>query len=168
MGNTKNNNKAKARHKPDNKLMYLYEPDYLRREQTTMLTDEQRHRNMAANKSKGTAPEILLGKLLRSSGVRCRRNVNNLPGKPDFVVMGHKIAVFCDGEFWHGRNWEVRRNDHKTNREFWHNKIERNIERDTEVNRQLEASGWKIFRFWDTDIKKSPDICINKILNYIN
>lgn len=79
-----------------------------------------------------------------------------------------KIAIFCDGEFWHGRNWETRKGDHKSNCEFWYSKIERNIERDKEVNEQLKAQGWEIFRFWETEIIKTPDKCLNKILNYMN
>ena len=68
---------------------------------------------MAANKGKGTKPELLFGKLLWNAGVRYRKNDTSIFGKPDFVIKGHKIAIFCDGEFWHGRNWEIRKNDHK-------------------------------------------------------
>lgn len=132
------------------------------------LTKEQRHKNMAANKSKGTKPELLFGKLLWNAGVRYRKNDSSVFGKPDFVIRGHRIAIFCDGEFWHGRNWEERKNDHKSNRDFWLSKIERNIERDKEVNAELEKQGWKVFRFWETDIAKEPDNCLNEILNYMN
>ncbi len=132
------------------------------------LTKEQRHRNMAANKSKGTGIEIMFGKLLWNAGVRYRKNDRTIYGKPDFVIKKHKIAIFCDGEFWHGRDWEVRKKDHKSNQEFWYSKIERNIERDKEVNKILHESGWKVFRFWETEIKKEPDVCINKILRYMN
>lgn len=132
------------------------------------LTKEQRHKNMAANKGKGTKLELLFGKLLWNAGVRYRKNDTSVFGKPDFVIKGHKIAIFCDGEFWHGRNWEIRKNDHKSNCEFWHSKIERNIERDKEVNTELQKQGWKVFRFWETDITKEPDKCLNRILNYMN
>lgn len=132
------------------------------------LTKEQRHKNMAANKSKGTKPELLFGKLLWNAGVRYRKNDSSVFGKPDFVIRGHRIAIFCDGEFWHGRNWEERKNDHKSNRDFWLSKIERNIERDKEVNAELEKQGWKVFRFWETDIVKEPDNCLKEILNYMN
>ena len=123
---------------------------------------------MAANKSKGTKPELLFGKLLWNAGVRYRKNDSSVFGKPDFVIRGYRIAIFCDGEFWHGRNWEERKNDHKSNRDFWLSKIERNIERDKEVNAELEKQGWKVFRFWETDIAKEPDNCLNEILNYMN
>lgn len=70
------------------------------------------------------------------------QNDKSVFGKPDFVLRGSKIAIFCDGEFWHGRNWNIRKNDHKSNCKFWHSKIERNIERDKEVNEELRKQGW--------------------------
>ena len=123
---------------------------------------------MLANKGKGTKPELLLGKLLWNAGIRYRKNDRSIFGKPDFVIRKMKIAIFCDGEFWHGRNWETRKGDHKSNCEFWYSKIERNIERDKEVNEQFKALGWEIIRFWETEIIKAPDKCLNKILNYMN
>ncbi|MDO4771186.1 DNA mismatch endonuclease Vsr [Porphyromonas sp.] len=132
------------------------------------LTKEQRHRNMSANKGKGTKIELLFGRLLWNAGVRYRKNDNTVFGHPDFVIRNMKIAIFCDGDFWHGRNWETRKNDHKSNREFWLSKIERNIERDKEVNKQLEIQGWKVFRFWETEITREPDKCLNRILTYMN
>ena len=134
----------------------------------TQLTEEQRHRNMVANKSQGTKLEVLFGRLLWNAGVRYRKNDKSVFGKPDFVIKRFKIAIFCDGEFWHGRNWDIRKNDHKSNRDFWYTKIERNIERDKEVNDELNKQGWKVFRFWETEITKNPDVCLNKILNYMN
>lgn len=132
------------------------------------LTKEQRYRNMSANKGKGNKLEILFGKSLWNAGIRYRKNDKTVFGKPDFVIRKMKIAIFCDGEFWHGRNWETKKSDHKSNREFWHSKIERNIERDKEVNERLAAEGWKVFRFWETEITKESDKCLNRILNYMN
>ena len=132
------------------------------------LTKEQRYKNMSANKGKGTKLELLFGKLLWNAGVRYRKNDKTVFGKPDFVIPKMKIAIFCDGEFWHGRNWEKRKNDHKSNSDFWHSKIERNILRDQEVNEQLKAQGWTVFRFWETEITKESDKCLNRILNYMN
>ncbi len=132
------------------------------------LTKEQRFKNMLANKGKGTKLEILFGKLLWNAGVRYRKNDKTVFGTPDFSIRKMKIAIFCDGEFWHGRNWETRKSDHKSNCEFWCSKIERNIERDKEVNEYLNAHGWKVFRFWETEIIKEPDKCLNRILNYMN
>ena len=131
------------------------------------LTKEQRHKNMAANKGKGTKLEIMFGKILWNAGVRYRKNDKSVYGKPDFVIKGSKIAIFCDGEFWHGRNWNVRKNDHKSNCEFWYSKIERNMERDKEVNAELRKQGWKVLRFWETEIIKKPEICLDEILRHM-
>lgn len=76
-------------------------------------------------------------------------------GKPDICFKGLKIAVFCDSEFWHGYDWENRKNDFKSHQEFWIPKIERNIERDKEVTKALEDDGWTVLRFWGKDIKKN-------------
>lgn len=122
---------------------------------------------MSANKGAGTKLELLFGKLLWNAGVRYRKNDKSVFGKPDFVIRKMKIAIFCDGEFWHGRDWKKRKSDHKSNCEFWHSKIERNMERDLEVNSKLEIAGWKVFRFWETEIIKEPDKCLNKILDYM-
>lgn len=132
------------------------------------LTKEQRFKNMSANKSKGTKLELLFGKLLWNAGVRYRKNDNKIFGKPDFTLRGQKIAIFCDGEFWHGKNWVERKKDHKSNCDFWYSKIERNIDRDIEVNKYLQNEGWKVFRFWESDIKKNPERCLNAVLNYMN
>ncbi len=132
------------------------------------LTKEQRYKSMSANKGSGTKLELLFGKLLWGAGVRYRKNDKTVFGKPDFVIRKMKIAIFCDGDFWHGRNWEERKSDHKSNCDFWHSKIERNIKRDKEVNEQLKAQGWMVFRFWETEIIKQSDKCLNRILNYMN
>ena len=132
------------------------------------LTKEQRHINMQANKSQGTSIEILLGKLLWHSGIRYRKNDKKIFGHPDFAIRKYKIAIFCDGEFWHGYNWNIHKKDHKTNCEFWHKKIERNMQRDQEVTSHLVKNGWKVFRFWESELKHRPDGCLNEILSYIN
>ncbi len=86
------------------------------------LTKEQRRKNMQANKSTGTKPELLLAKMLFSRGHRYRKNNKLVVGKPDLTFKTIKLAIFLDGEFWHGKNWEVRKDDHKTNKEFWKKK----------------------------------------------
>lgn len=132
------------------------------------LTKEQRHKNMSANKSRGTKIELLFGKLLWNAGLRYTKNDGAVFGTPDFVFKSMKIAIFCDGDFWHGRNWEKRKKDHKSNRDFWLSKIQHNIERDHLVNLTLKSDGWKVFRFWETDILKNSDQCLNKVLSYMN
>lgn len=133
-----------------------------------VLTKEQRYKNMLANKSKGTKIENLFAKLLWNAGVRYRKNDKSVFGTPDFVIKGLKIAIFCDGEFWHGRNWAERKHDHKSNCEYWYAKIERNIERDKEVNKELRKQGWTVFRFWETEIARESDKCLNIVLNDMN
>ena len=124
------------------------------------LTKEQRRKNMQAVKNKGSKIEIMLAKALWKKGFRYRKNDKTVFGKPDFTFKGLKIAVFCDSEFWHGKDWEKRKHEHKSNIEFWHKKIERNIQRDIEVNEQLRKEGWKVLRFWGKDIEKKIDFCI--------
>jgi DNA mismatch endonuclease Vsr len=127
------------------------------------LTKEQRKKNMRAVKNKGSKIEQMLGKELWKKGYRYRKNDNTVFGKPDFTFKRFKIAIFCDGEFWHGKNWEIKKHEHKSNIEFWHKKIERNIERDIEVNKELKSKGWKVIRFWGKEIENNLDICVKKI-----
>ena len=131
------------------------------------LTPEQRHKNMKAVRNKDSDIELLLRKELWKRGLRYRKNVNDVFGHPDIVFIGKKVAVFCDSEFWHGYNWEERRKDIKSNRDFWIPKIERNIERDIEVNEQLKSMGWTVLRFWGRDIKKHCADCADVIENIL-
>lgn len=127
------------------------------------LTKEQRRKNMQAVKNKDSRIEILLRKALWSKGYRYRKNYSKIEGKPDIVLSKYKTVIFCDSEFWHGYNWEVRKNDIKSNREFWIKKIEGNIKRDANVNKILKEQGWKVIRFWGKEIQKNLETCINKI-----
>ena len=126
-------------------------------------TPEQRRKNMQAVKNKDSQIELLLRKELWSRGLRYRKNVNRIYGKPDIVFIGKKIAVFCDSEFWHGYNWEERKKDFKSHQEFWIPKIERNMERDAEVTAKLESEGWTVIRFWGNEIKKNTAQCADII-----
>lgn len=130
-----------------------------------VLTKEQRHKNMSHIKGKDTKIEIKLRKLLWHKGFRYRKNYKVLPGSPDIVLTKYKIVIFCDGEFFHGKNWEELRNhlENSNNSQFWISKIARNIDRDDEVNKQLNALGWTVLRFWGEDIKKHPDECVRVI-----
>jgi DNA mismatch endonuclease Vsr len=132
------------------------------------LTKEQRTKNMKAVKSKGSKIENLLMKSLWHKGYRYRKNDKTVFGKPDLVIKSLKIAVFCDSEFWHGKNWESKKYEHKSNQDFWYKKIERNIERDKEVNFELEKSGWKVIRFWGKEIEKNLELCTETIVYQIN
>ena len=114
-------------------------------------------------KNKDSKIEVLLRKELWSRGIRYRKNVNRIYGKPDIVFIGKKIAVFCDSEFWHGYNWEERKKDFTSHQEFWIPKIERNMERDAEVTARLESEGWTVIRFWGNEIKKNTAQCADII-----
>lgn len=127
------------------------------------LTKEQRRKNMQAVKSSGSKIEKLMGKELWKHGHRYRKNDKSVFGKPDFVFKSLKIAIFCDSNFWHGKDWEIKKHELKSNIEFWHNKIQRNIDRDKEVTQHLESEGWTVFRFWGSDIKKNLYLCVDKI-----
>lgn len=126
-------------------------------------TEEQISYNMKRVKNKGSEIEILLQKELWSRGMRYRKNVKGITGKPDIAFIGKKIAVFCDSEFWHGYDWENRKKDFKSNTEFWIPKIERNIQRDIEVTNELETQGWIVIRFWGKEIKKNVSECADEI-----
>jgi DNA mismatch endonuclease Vsr len=132
------------------------------------LTKEQRRKNMQAVKSKGSKIELVLAKALWAKGYRYRKNDKSICGKPDFVFKKYKIAVFCDGEFWHGKDWDIRKQDIKSNQDFWISKIEGNIERDKKVNEELEKQGWIVIRLWGKDILKNTSCCVALIENEIN
>mgnify|MGYP000124659338 FL=1 len=126
-------------------------------------TPEQRRKNMKAVKNKDSEIERLLRKELWSRGLRYRKNYKKIIGKPDIVFVGKKVAVFCDSEFWHGYDWENKKNEIQSRREFWIPKIERNMQRDIEVTQTLENEGWTVLRFWGNDIKKKTKECADII-----
>lgn len=129
------------------------------------ITPEQRRKNMQRIRSNDTEIEVLLRKALWKKGYRYRKNYKVLPGKPDIVLTKYKIAVFCDGEFFHGKDWEVLkpRLEKSNNSEFWIDKISRNIKRDEEINKKLLFLGWTVIRFWGKDIIKNTDECVKVI-----
>lgn len=130
-----------------------------------VLTPEQRRKNMQHIKANDTKIEVLLRKALWNKGYRYRKNYKALPGKPDIVLTKYKIAIFCDGEFFHGKDWEVLkpRLEKSNNSDFWINKISRNMERDAEINKKLLFMGWTVIRFWGAEIKKNTDECVRVI-----
>ncbi len=136
-------------------------------EENGFYTTKQRSEMMSKIKSKGTKPELKLRKVLWKLGYRYRKNVKKLPGSPDIVFAKFKLAIFVDGEFWHGYNWEEKKLDIKTNRDFWIPKIERNMQRDRKNNRLLMEKGWHVLRFWEKEIKNDLLGCISKIVDNI-
>ena len=111
--------------------------------------------------------ETMLAKRLWHSGYRYRLNYRKLPGSPDIAITRQKVAVFVDGEFWHGQNWEERKPKLKSNREYWIEKIEENIARDKRNNDSLDEQGWTVIRFWEKEVFKDPDECVQKIIALI-
>lgn len=129
-------------------------------------TPEIRKRMSKVRLKNGKA-ETILAKRLWHEGYRYRRNYKKLPGSPDIAFTKYRIAVFVDGEFWHGENWEERKAKLKQNREYWIEKIEENMARDRRVDRQLKEMGWVTIHFWEKQILKKPDDCINYVLSVI-
>lgn len=127
-------------------------------------TSETTHKIMSAIKSKNTRPELALRRALWVRGMRFRVNLKTLPGKPDIVFTRAKIAVFCDGDFWHGHNWALRgipslEEELKSYTPFWRDKILGNIRRDEVNTARLKSEGWMVIRIWESDIKKDVEKC---------
>ena len=129
------------------------------------LMPEQRKKNMRSIKGKYTSIEMILRKALWKKGYHYRKNYKNLPGTPDIALTKYKIAIFCDGEFFHGKDWEILkpRLERGKNSDFLVTKISRNRERDEEINKKLLFMGWIVIRFWGMDIKKNTDEYIRVI-----
>lgn len=110
------------------------------------------------NRSTDTAHERILRTLLWKHGLRYRKNVRTLPGKPDIVFSAARIVVFCDGDFWHGRDWPKLSKKLRagTNAAYWIPKIKANRNRDRRNNRLLTREGWTVVRIWEKDIHRDP------------
>lgn len=130
-------------------------------------TTKQRSYNMSRIKGKNSKPELILRKALWAKNLRFRLHDKTLPGKPDIVIKKYKLAIFIDGEFWHGYNWEKNKHRIKSNRAFWIPKIERNIQKDKIDHQRLQDVGFTVFRFWTEDVKKNLPKIVNQIILYI-
>ena len=126
-------------------------------------TDEATSKRMANVHLQGGTDEERLAKALWHAGYRYWRNYKKLPGRPDIALKKHHIAIFVDGEFWHGFDWENRKAKLKRNREYWIEKIEENIARDKRVDAALVELGWKPIHFWSKEIKKDITRCVDTI-----
>ncbi|MDP3681746.1 MAG: very short patch repair endonuclease [Flavobacterium sp.] len=131
------------------------------------ISKEQRSNIMRAIRSTNAKAEIRLAKALWNLGYRYRKNNKTVFGKPDLTFKKLKIAIFVDSEFFHGKDWETQKDRVKTNTEFWQKKIERNMQRDVEVNKYLESQNWKVLRFWSEQIEKNLEDCVTKIQSEI-
>lgn len=126
-------------------------------------------RNMSRIRSQDTSIEVALRKALWQEGIRYRKNYKKLPGSPDIAITKYKIAIFCDSEFFHGKDWEILkpRLEKGNNPDYWIKKITRNQERDTEKDQQLLFLGWTVVHFWGKDILKHTDECIRVVKELI-
>lgn len=127
------------------------------------LTKEQRHKAMSKIRSKDTSIEVQLRKALWREGFRYRKNYAALPGKPDIALTKYRIAIFCDGELFHGKDWYTvlqPKLQKGSNSEYWEKKITRNMERDNHINQQLNFLGWTVIRFWGRDIAQHTATCV--------
>lgn len=125
------------------------------------ISKEMHSKAMRAVKSKDTSIEIALRKALWHQGVRYRKNYKVCDCRPDIVIVKYRIAIFCDGDFWHGnKNHKIIKN----NKEYWQEKIKRNVERDLENTITLRDDGWSVMRFWESEIRNHLDLCVSKIL----
>lgn len=129
------------------------------------LTKEQRRKCMSHIRSKDTDIELALRKALWNKGYRYRKNYRALPGTPDIVLTKYKVAIFCDSEFWHGKDWDVLKPRllKGKNPDFWIKKIERNRERDMETDKKLLFMDWTVIRFWGREILKDTDRCVRVV-----
>lgn len=129
------------------------------------LTKEQRSKCMSHIRSKDTGIEVRLRKALWKKGYRYRKNDKWLPGTPDIVLTKYRIAIFCDSEFWHGRDWDVLKPRllKGKNPDYWIKKIGRNKERDAEIDKKLLFMDWTVIRFWGEEILKNTDQCIQVV-----
>ena len=131
-----------------------------------VLTPDQRKKNMRAIRAQNTKIEVTLRKTLWKKGYRYRKNYKKIPGSPDIALTKYKIAIFCDGEFFHGKDWEedlLPRLKKSNNSEFWIEKIASNMKRDLEKDKQLYFQGWTVVHFWGKEILKNPDECVKVI-----
>ena len=117
---------------------------------------------MSHIRGKDTSIELTLRKALWNKGYRYRKNYKALPGRPDIALTKYKIAIFCDSEFFHGKDWDVLKEklEEGKNPDYWVPKIQRNIERDREKDANLKGAGWTVLHFWGKDIVRDVDACI--------
>lgn len=133
-----------------------------------VLTAEQRHRCMSRVRSRNTKPEIMVRQFLFSHGFRFRINRKDLPGKPDIVLSKYKTIVFINGCFWHGHEKCKCATIPETNRNFWQNKISRNIERDKQTREKLVADGWNVIDIWQCQLKnKDKEVTLNNLISIL-
>ena len=128
------------------------------------LTPLQRSINMSKIKSENTSQELYIFNELKKLGIKFKRHYKTY-GKPDIAFPDKKIAVFINGEFWHGKNYKSEKNSYK---DFWIEKIQKNINRDKKNYKLLKNEGWTVIKIWDKDLKKNPEKEIGKIIRALS
>lgn len=132
-----------------------------------VMTPELRSQTMSHIKAKDTSIEVILRKALWHKGIRYRKNYKKLPGTPDIAITKYRIAIFCDSEFFHGYNWEIKKQKLDHNREYWIKKIEQNMARDRENDFKLIALDWIPIHFWGQEIQKHTEGCVQALEDLI-
>ncbi len=126
-------------------------------------SDELTRKRMGRVRLKGGNAEVALAKELWKRGFRYRKNYKKLPGSPDIALLKYRVAIFVDGEFWHGYDWENKKTRIRRNKEYWIEKIQENIDRDYRVNQELKAMGWIPIRFWSREVVDDVSVCADDI-----
>ena len=133
----------------------------------TDMTESQRSYCMSRIRGKGTSIEVMLSKALWHRGLRFRKNSSSIYGHPDISIKKYRIAIFCDGDFWHGYDWEDRKDSIRSNREYWIPKIERNMAKDEEVSHVLTAMGYRVIRVWEHEIRNDLEDTVDMIIRAV-
>jgi len=131
------------------------------------VTTKQRSALMSKIVSRNTGPEKIFRGILKKCGKKYSTKTESIIGKPDFILRDHKLAIFIDGEFWHGYRWSAKKARLVRNKAYWESKIESNMRRDRRVSRTLKTLGWSVLRFWSSDVRLKPESCIKKIFTAI-
>lgn len=130
-------------------------------------TDKKTRKRMANVHLKGSKSEVLLAHSLWNQGIRYRKNFKELPGSPDIAITKYKIAIFVDGEFWHGYDWDNKKKRLNRNKDYWIEKIEENMTRDRKNDAILKDKGWVVLHFWEKQVLKNIDYCVELVCYYI-
>lgn len=129
---------------------------------------------MARVTGRDTGPELTIRRALWRRGLRYRLHAKALPGKPDIAFPASKVAVFVDGDFWHGNQWKLRgfpslgaQFENVSNRDYWVAKVTRNVRRDAEVDRRLRELGWRVVRVWESDLRRDLEACVRRVVRQV-
>ncbi len=128
-----------------------------------IFTPKKRSWVMSRIRGTNTKIDLQMNEILKGLGFAYSM-YPKMKGNPDFILEEQRIAIFCDGDFWHGYNYQKKK---KPSKKYWRDKIETNMERDTRITRKLRREGWSVLRFWEHDIEKRTGVCIDRIIGKI-